>query len=60
MRWRVSDLNSLRGVVDHLGPSPYMMSGGDHMTDLATSLRGLGVFLPRRAECSVTYVEALI
>ena len=50
----------LRGVVDHLGPSPDMTSGGDRMTDPLINLRGLGVFLPSRVECSATYVGALI
>jgi len=45
--------------MDLLGPSPNMTSGGDHMTNLSLSLKGLGVFLPSRVECSATYVEAL-
>jgi len=60
MRWRVSDLNSLRGLVDHLGPSSDRMRGGDHMTDLTISLKGLGVLLPSKVECSFTYVGVLI
>jgi len=59
MRWTASDLNNLRGLVDHLGPSPDMTSGGDHTTDLTISLRGLGVFLPSRVESSAIYVEVL-
>jgi len=46
--------------MDHLGPGPDMRSGGDRMTDLLISLRGLGVSLPSRVECSATYVGALI
>ena len=53
-----SDPSSLRGLMDHIGPSPDTTSGGDHMTDLPISRRGLGVFLPSRVECSVTYVGA--
>jgi len=33
-----------------------MKSGGDRMTDLPISLRGLGVFPLSRVECSVTLV----
>jgi len=59
MRWRASDLSSLRGLVDHLGPSPNMTSGGDHTTDLTISLRGLGVFLPSKVESNAIYVKVL-
>ena len=60
MKWKVSAHNSIRGLVDHLGPSLDMMSGGGHITDLTISLRGLGAFLPSRVECNATYVEVLI
>ena len=62
MRWKVSAHSShshLRGSVDHLGPSLGMRSGGDHMTDLTISLRGLGAFLLSRVEFNATFVEAL-
>jgi len=62
VRWKASahsSHNSLRGLADHLGPSPNMRSEGDHMTDLTISLRGLGVSPLSRVGCSVTYVEVL-
>ena len=52
--------NNHKGLVDYLGPNPDMRSEGGHMIDLTTSLRGLGVSLPNRAEYNVIYVEALI
>jgi len=60
VKWKVnahSSHNRIRGSVDHLGPGPDMRSGGDHMIDHTISLRGLGVFLLSRVECSVTHVE---
>ena len=46
-----------------IGPSESkrdMRSRENHMTDPTISLKGLGAFFPSRAECSVSYVEALI
>ena len=52
--------NNDRGLVDHLGPNLDTRSGGGHMINPTISPKGLGVFLPSRAECSAIYVEALI
>jgi len=57
MKWRVNDH---RGLEDHLGPSPDMRSGGDHMIGLTISPKGLGASLPNKAKCSVIYVEVPI
>ena len=62
MRWKANAHSShsrLKGLVDHLGPSPYTMSGGDHMIGPTISLRGLGASPLSRVEYSTTYVEAL-
>jgi len=62
VRWKVSAHSShsrLRGLVDHVGPSPDMRSGGDHMIDPTISLRGLGAFLLSRDEFNAIFVEAL-
>jgi len=60
MRWKAnahSSHSSLRGLADHLGPSPDMRRGGDRMINLPISLRGLGASLLSRVGCSVTFVE---
>jgi len=62
MRWKVSVHSShsrLRGLVDHLGLSPNMRSGEDHMIDPTLSLRGLAAFLLSSVEFSVIFVEVL-
>jgi len=49
-----------RGSMDHLCPSRDRRRRGSLMIDPTTSLKGLGAFLPNKAEYSVTYAEALI